>query len=100
MLGKTCVWKTSAFAHIGTVGGGDPGGALSQSWIHLLGSVLLFIPCIQRDATPAFQLSHQSGMNSTQHICIKGDTGMTTTFSDDAKESYFLTRTPVIHYLL
>lgn len=93
--------EASAFAHDGTVGGGAPGGgALSQSWILSLGSALLFIPCIQRDATTAFQLSHQSEMNSTPHISIKGDNGMTTTFSDDAKESYFLTWTPAIHYLL
>lgn len=87
-----CV-ETSAFAHIGTEGEVAQVELLEPD--SLLGSVLLFILCIHRDATAAFQLSHQSchhwEVNSTPHVCIKGDTGMTTTFSDDAKESYFLT---------
>lgn len=59
LLGKTCV-ETSAFAHNGTKGGGGPGGALSQSPICSMGSVLLFIHCFQRDNTTAFQLTYQS----------------------------------------
>lgn len=98
-----CV-EINAFAHVGTAGGGGPGGALSQSLICSLGSVLFLIHCIQRDATTALQLSHQSchhlEMNSTPHVCIKGDTGMTTAFSFYAKISHFLTWTPEIQYIL
>lgn len=88
---------TGTSVRVGTEGGGGPGGQLCLSWgpTHSLGSVLLFTHCNQRDET-ASPLKYHScqhlKVNSSPHICVKKGTVITTTFSDDAKKTYFLTK--------
>lgn len=83
---------TGASVHVGMEGGGVLGGqlCLSQGPTHSLGSVLLFTNCIQRDAATASHLRYHScqnlKVNSSPHFFLKGGTGITTTFSDDAKK--------------